>query len=126
MSGLRSWVARGTFSHVPWLEARFSNPGVSMHGILDPSGIRPRVCPSENHDPNGRSCGMSEFYLWFKWAHVVSSTVLFGMGAGIAFFFIRARRTGDVRVIAAVAREVVFADAIFTASAVVLQPVSGL
>src|ERR1700722_2191586 len=65
-------------------------------------------------------------YLWLKWTHVVSSTVLFGMGAGIAFFFVRAQRTGDVRVIAAVAREVVIADAIFTASAVVLQPVTGL
>lgn len=69
---------------------------------------------------------MSEIYLWLKWVHVVSSTVLFGMGAGIAFFFIRAQRTGDVRVIAAVGREVVIADAIFTASAVVLQPVTGL
>ena len=69
---------------------------------------------------------MSEMYLWLKWTHVVSSTVLFGTGAGIALFFIRAHRTGDVRVIAAVAREVVIADAIFTASAVVLQPVTGL
>ena len=69
---------------------------------------------------------MTEIYLWLKWAHVVSSTVLFGMGAGIAFFFVRAQRTGDVRVIAAVAREVVTADAIFTASAVVLQPATGL
>ena len=69
---------------------------------------------------------MTEIYLWLKWVHVVSSTVLFGMGAGIAFFFIRAQRTGDVRIIAAVAREVVIADAIFTASAVVLQPVTGL
>ena len=69
---------------------------------------------------------MNEIYLWLKWVHVVSSTVLFGMGAGIAFFFIRAQRAGDVRVIAAVAREVVIADAIFTASAVVLQPVTGL
>ena len=69
---------------------------------------------------------MSEIYLWLKWAHVVSSTVLFGMGAGIAFFFIRTQKTGDVRVIAAVGREVVIADAVFTASAVVLQPVTGL
>jgi uncharacterized membrane protein len=69
---------------------------------------------------------MNEIYLWVKWAHVVSSTVLFGMGAGIAFFFIRAQRTGDVRVIAAVGREVVIADGIFTASAVVLQPLTGL
>lgn len=69
---------------------------------------------------------MSETYFWLKWAHIVSSTVLFGMGAGIAFFFMRAQRTGDVRVIAAVGREVVLADAIFTASAVILQPVTGL
>jgi uncharacterized membrane protein len=69
---------------------------------------------------------MSQFYLWLKWMHIVSSTVLFGMGAGIAFFFIRAQRSGDLRVIAAVSREVVIADAIFTAGAVILQPVTGL
>ena len=65
-------------------------------------------------------------YLWLKWAHVVSSTVLFGMGAGIAFFFLRAHRTADVRVIAAVGREVVLADSIFTAAAVVTQPLTGI
>jgi len=69
---------------------------------------------------------VTELYLWLKWVHIVSATVLFGMGAGIAFFFIRAQRTGDVRVIAAVGREVVVADAIFTASAVVLQPLTGV
>lgn len=69
---------------------------------------------------------MSSAYLWLKWAHVVSSTVLFGMGAGIAFFFIRAQRTGDVRVIAAVGREVVLADGLFTAAAVVTQPLTGM
>jgi uncharacterized membrane protein len=65
-------------------------------------------------------------YLWLKWAHIVSSTVLFGMGAGIAFFFMRAHRTQDVRVIAAVSRDVVVADAVFTAAAVVTQPASGI
>ena len=69
---------------------------------------------------------MSELYLWLKWLHVISSTVLFGTGAGIAFFCVRAHRTGDVRVIAAVGREVVVADAIFTATAVVIQPLTGL
>jgi len=69
---------------------------------------------------------MNTAYLWLKWAHIVSSTVLFGLGAGIAFFFLRAHRTGDVRVIAAVSREVVLADALFTASAVVTQPLTGL
>jgi uncharacterized membrane protein len=69
---------------------------------------------------------MSYLYILIKWAHIVSSTVLFGMGVGIAFFFIRAQRTRDVGVIAAVGREVVVADAIFTVSAVVLQLLTGL
>ncbi len=61
-----------------------------------------------------------------KWLHIVSSTVLFGTGAGIAFFFVRAQRTGELKIIAAVSREVVLADMIFTATAVVLQPVTGV
>jgi uncharacterized membrane protein len=48
------------------------------------------------------------------------------MGAGIAYFFIRAQRTGDVKVIAAVGKDVVLADAVFTAAAVLLQPLTGL
>jgi uncharacterized membrane protein len=43
-------------------------------------------------------------YLIFKWLHILSSTVLLGTGAGIAYFFLRACRTRDVRVIAAVSR----------------------
>lgn len=69
---------------------------------------------------------MSGAYLLLKWAHIVSSTVLFGMGAAIAFFFIRAQRTGNVGIIAAVGRDVVLADAVFTAAAVLTQPVTGL
>lgn len=69
---------------------------------------------------------MSDYYLWFKWAHVLSSTVLFGMGVGIAFFFLRAQRAGDVRVIAALARDVVLADTVFTTTAVIAQPLTGI
>jgi uncharacterized membrane protein len=69
---------------------------------------------------------MNSLYLWLKWAHIISSTMLFGTGAGIAFFFLRAHRTGDVRIIAAVARDVVLADFIFTATAVAIQPITGL
>jgi uncharacterized membrane protein len=65
-------------------------------------------------------------YLFLKWLHIVSATVLFGTGAGIAFFMWRAHRSGDARIIAAVAREVALADALFTASAVVIQPVTGI
>jgi uncharacterized membrane protein len=65
-------------------------------------------------------------YLWLKWAHIVTSTVLFGTGAGIAYFFVRAQRTRDPTIIASVARDVVLADLTFTTTAVVLQPVSGI
>jgi uncharacterized membrane protein len=65
-------------------------------------------------------------YLWVKWLHIVSSTVLFGTGFGIAFFFVRAQRTSNVAVIASVGRDVVLADAVFTATAVVIQPASGV
>jgi uncharacterized membrane protein len=69
---------------------------------------------------------MSGEYLLLKWLHILSSAVLFGTGAGIAFFFIRANRTGDANVIATVGKDVVLADAVFTATAVVLQPLTGL
>jgi uncharacterized membrane protein len=64
-------------------------------------------------------------YLLLKWLHVIGATVLLGTGAGIAFFMLMAHRSGDVRVIAGVARIVVIADYVFTASAVVAQPVTG-
>lgn len=69
---------------------------------------------------------MTNAYSWIKWAHILSSTILFGTGAGIAFFFVRAQRTRNPIVIAAVAREVVIADLVFTAAAVVLQPLTGV
>lgn len=64
-------------------------------------------------------------YLLLKWLHVIGATVLLGTGAGIAFFMLMAHRSGDVRVIAGVARIVVVADYLFTASAVVAQPITG-
>jgi uncharacterized membrane protein len=68
---------------------------------------------------------MTAYYL-LKWLHVIGATVLLGTGAGIAFFMLMAHRRGDVRVIAGVARIVVLADYIFTATAVVAQPVTGV
>ncbi|MBB3559193.1 putative membrane protein [Rhizobium sp. BK512] len=58
-------------------------------------------------------------------AHVVGAAVLFGTGAGIAFFMVMAHRTRDPGLIAHVAGTVVVADTIFTASAAILQPVTG-
>jgi uncharacterized membrane protein len=65
-------------------------------------------------------------YQLLKFLHVIGATVLLGTGAGIAFFMLMAHRTGDVRVIAGVARIVVVADYVFTATAVVVQPITGL
>ncbi len=58
-------------------------------------------------------------------AHVVGATVLFGTGAGIAFFMVMAHRTRDPALIAHTARTVVIADTLFTATAVILQPLTG-
>jgi uncharacterized membrane protein len=66
---------------------------------------------------------------WFtiaRWLHVLGATVLIGTGAGIAFFMVMAHRTRDARLIAHVASTVVVADFLFTASAVVIQPLTGI
>jgi uncharacterized membrane protein len=61
-----------------------------------------------------------------KYLHILSSTFLFGTGVGTAFYLLVASRLRDVQVVAAVARYVVVADWIFTATTIVFQPVSGL
>jgi len=65
-------------------------------------------------------------YLLLKYLHVIGATVLLGTGAGIAFFMLMAHRGGEPSVIAGVARIVVIADFLFTATAVIAQPVTGL
>ena len=63
--------------------------------------------------------------LLVRLVHVLSAAVLFGTGAGIAFFMLRAHQSRDAATVAAVARIVVLADWVFTATAVVVQPLSG-
>lgn len=60
-----------------------------------------------------------------RFVHVIGATVLFGTGAGIAFFMLLAHRTGNASHIAHVAGTVVIADTIFTATAAILQPITG-
>ncbi len=60
-----------------------------------------------------------------RWAHILGAAVLIGTGAGIAFFMVMAHRTRDARLIAHTASVVVIADWVFTASAVIAQPVTG-
>lgn len=67
-----------------------------------------------------------DLYPLLKLAHLLGAAVLFGTGFGIAFFMFWVDRTGDPQTIAATARAVVLADTLFTATAVVLQPITGV
>ena len=64
-------------------------------------------------------------FLIFKFLHVIGAVVLLGTGAGIAFFMLMAHRTGDAAFIAGTASTVVVADAVFTLTAIIVQPVTG-
>jgi len=65
-------------------------------------------------------------YFVLKYLHIVGAAVLMGTGAGIAFFMLAAHLQGKPVVIAGVARIVVIADFIFTATAVTAQPITGV
>jgi uncharacterized membrane protein len=65
-------------------------------------------------------------YLTLKYLHVIGATVLLGTGAGIAFFMLMAHLGGEPAVVAGVTRIVVVADFVFTAAAVIAQPVTGV
>lgn len=67
-----------------------------------------------------------ELFFLVKWVHVLSSTVLFGFGAGTAWYLWNAHLTGDPVTIARVGRMVVKADWIFTGGSGVVQPLSGI
>jgi uncharacterized membrane protein len=64
-------------------------------------------------------------YFLLKYVHVLGAIVILGTGAGIAFFMLMAHRTGDAAFIARTATVVVIADALFTATAIIAQPISG-
>ena len=69
---------------------------------------------------------MIENLLLLKLIHVLSSTVLFGTGLGVAYFMLMACRTCDPVVVAHTAGIVVVADTVFIANAAIVQPVSGV
>ncbi|KQP41977.1 DUF2269 family protein [Methylobacterium sp. Leaf106] len=66
-----------------------------------------------------------EYVDLLRWLHVIGATILLGTGAGIAFFMTMAHRTGRPDLIAHVAGTVVVADTLFTATAAVIQPLTG-
>lgn len=64
-------------------------------------------------------------FLTLKALHILSSTVLFGTGLGTAFHMWITHLRGDVHAIAVMARNVVLADWLFTATSGVAQPATG-
>ena len=65
-------------------------------------------------------------YLLVKTVHVISSTLLFGTGIGSAFYMFFASVNRDPRIVHFVTRYVVIADWVFTTTAIIVQPVTGL
>jgi uncharacterized membrane protein len=64
-------------------------------------------------------------YSLIKALHIISSTILFGTGLGIAFFMFCSRYAKDIHERYYAARFTVLADYVFTAPAVILQPLTG-
>ena len=60
-----------------------------------------------------------------KVIHILGTVLLFGTGMGTAFFLLMAYRSRDLDAIRVTARHVVIADWLFTAPAVVVQPITG-
>jgi uncharacterized membrane protein len=75
-------------------------------------------------NPESSSSAMIWFFV-VKYLHVVGAVVILGTGTGIAFFMLMAHRSGDSAYIARTAATVVVADMLFTATAVILQPITG-
>ncbi|WP_417679009.1 DUF2269 family protein [Roseibium sp.] len=65
-------------------------------------------------------------YELLRFAHVIGACVLLGTGAGIAFFMVISNRSQDPALIAHTAGIVVLADTVFTATAAIFQPVTGV
>ena len=63
--------------------------------------------------------------LTLKWLHLLSATVVFGTGLGIAYFKWCADRTGRISDICFVNARVVRADWLFTTPAIVTQAITG-
>lgn len=65
-------------------------------------------------------------YFLVKTAHIISSTILFGTGIGIAFFMFRSHFTANIHEKLYAVKNTVLADYLFTFPAVIIQPVTGI
>lgn len=69
---------------------------------------------------------MLDTYLVIKTLHIISATILFGTGIGIAFFMFRSHFTSDLKQKYYAASNTVLADKLFTLPAGLVQLVTGL
>ena len=67
-----------------------------------------------------------DLYTSIKTLHIVSSTILFGTGIGIAFFMFQSWFTDNLQEKLYAARNTILADYLFTFPAVIIQPLSGI
>jgi uncharacterized membrane protein len=65
-------------------------------------------------------------YLWIKALHILSATILFGTGLGIAFFKLTTDFSGNVKAMRVVGERVVWADWLFTTPAIIVQALTGV
>jgi uncharacterized membrane protein len=66
-----------------------------------------------------------DLYFFVKTVHVLSATVLFGTGAGTAFFMLKGHLSGVPAARRFAAATTVRADFLFTLPAVIVQPLTG-
>ncbi len=67
-----------------------------------------------------------DLYSILKIIHILSATILFGTGIGIAFFMFRSAFTANIYEKFYAARNTVLADYLFTLPAVIIQPLTGI
>ena len=67
-----------------------------------------------------------DIFLTIKWVHILSATILFGMGLGTAFHMWMAHLRRDIAGLAIATRHTVRADWMFTLPSAIVQPISGL
>jgi uncharacterized membrane protein len=66
------------------------------------------------------------FYLWLKYIHILSSTILFGTGIGTACVMLYGHYKKDIAAMAIYNQYVVFVDWIFTGLSGIVQLTTGL
>ena len=67
-----------------------------------------------------------DVYSLIKTLHIISATVLFGTGLGIAFFMFRSIFTNNINEKLYAVKTTVLADYVFTFPAAIIQPISGV